>query len=189
MSLIDVLEDAPFRSAESALRFSYNTEARDCVKISSYLRDLRGGSVKSRSSDGPFDIHAQAAMIIALAERSLPDRQLIAIRAYYTMPNQKDLEDRKQNDCMILAELVRDGQSMIPFWYAVDCIREWSRLRRHHTDTWWSKRLNIHSRQLSRYHLGARNKGFVGVLPFVNELFALAIDKMTSLMQERGLIP
>ena len=113
-------EPAPFRHVESALRFAYRIEGSAIVKISSLFEQMRGSTVRGESrSDGPWDDHAEAAMILALVERTLAPAKFVCVRARYTVPNDPSLEQRKQMDYRILAELARkvdgDGDDKLHF--------------------------------------------------------------------------
>ena len=182
-------DPAPFRSVDGALRFAYLTEGRSVVKISSLLGQMRGSTVRGKSrSDGPWDDHAQAAMILALTDRTLRPRLLVCVRGMYTQPNDPMLELRKQTDYRLLAEIVRESRPEIPHWYAVDVIREWARDRRHHTDAWWSEHLGIHPRKLSYFNLGRRDRDQPGITPLMNDLLAVATSDLHVPMLEAGLL-
>ena len=182
-------EEPLFRSVDSALRFAYRTEGSAIVKVSSLFRQMRGSTVRGRRlTDGPWDDHCQAAMILALTDRILDTRKMIAVRGYYTHPNDAALETRKQTDYLLLAKIVRDTLSGAPHWYVVDVVREWAGDRRQHSDGWWAHNLAVHVKQLSRYRVGRRERDSQGILSILDKLYIAALSDLYGPMAETGLV-
>ena len=71
-----------FNDAESALRFAFEMTNRPIVKISS-INAMRGAETRSNAELTPYDRHAQAAMILSLCERVLPDLHMAYIRVQF----------------------------------------------------------------------------------------------------------
>jgi hypothetical protein len=183
------MPDEPlFRSVDAALRFAYRVEGSAIVKVSSLFRQMRGSTVRGRRlTDGPWDDHGQAAMILALTDRILAPQKMVCVRGYYTQPNDQALETRKQTDYRILAEIVRETVPA-PHWYVVDVIREWSGDRRQHADGWWAEQLRIHVKQLSRYRFGRRERDSQGILSVMDKLYLSALSDLYGPMEESGLV-
>ena len=183
-------DHALFRSVEAALRFAYRTEGLSIVKVSSYLPSLRGSTVRGkRRSDGPWDDHAQAAMIIAMSERILDPKQMRCVQCYYTQPTNDLLEMRKQLDYRLLAELYRgEVRANINQWFVVDVVRAWAGDRRDHGYDWWASHMGMHPKTVQRIINGRPDRGEIGIHPFLNRLLAEAGDVMYGPMVEEGLI-
>lgn len=182
-------DDEPFRSPEAAIKFAFRVESKDIVKISSYFRELRGSTVRQRRSTGPWDEHAQAAMILALIDRHMNLQQHIAARALYTIPTNHYLEERKATDCRLLGDIVRADAKTVPYWYAIDVIREWAGYRRQHTDVWWAKNLARDVSTLRRWSNGNASRGLVGIIPMMQGLVSDGTEKVVQPMRDGGLIP
>lgn len=183
-------DEALFRSVEAALRFAYRVEGVSIVKVSSYLPSLRGSTVRGkRRSDGPWDDHAQAAMILAMAERFLNPKQMRCVQCYYTQPTNALLEMRKQFDYRLLAELYRgEVRANINQWFVVDVVRAWAGDRRDHSYAWWADHIGMHPKAVQRIINGRPDRGEIGVHPFLNGFLNDASSAMYDPMVEAGLI-
>lgn len=183
-------EPAPFRSVEAALRFAYRMEGQSIVKISSYFKGLRGSTVRGkRRFDGPWDDHAQAAMILVMVERTLTPPQFICIRCYYTHPSESLLEMRKQTDYRLLGELYRqETKDPIDQWFVTDVVRGWAGDRRHKDDTQWAAHLKMHPKSIQARVVGRRERNKIGIIPFLNELQSGATNALYTSMVDGGLI-
>jgi hypothetical protein len=71
-----------FHSAEQALRWAYETSSRPIVKVAS-INAMRGAEKPSNDELTPYDRHAQAAMILGLCERVLPDLHMAYVRVQF----------------------------------------------------------------------------------------------------------
>ena len=71
-----------FRDAEQALRWAYEISSRPIVRLSS-VNAMRGSDKSSGGELTPHDQHAQAAMILSLCERVLPDLHMAYIRVQF----------------------------------------------------------------------------------------------------------
>lgn len=69
-----------FRSTRHALQFAFRTMASPIIKMSS-INNMRGAGGNGDMT--PHDRHAQAAMIVAMVERSLDLREIALIYAQY----------------------------------------------------------------------------------------------------------
>lgn len=185
-----IMTDAPFRSVESAIRFAYGMEGQAIVKVSNHLTSLRGSTVRGkRRSDGPWDDHAQAALILHMIERILQPHQMICVRGYYTQPKDDMLEMRKQVDYRLLAELFRgETRTDIDQRFVADVVRGWVGDRRHHQDKWWAAHLNVHPKTIQFCINGRRDRGVIGIIPFLDGIRIGAIDAMYGPMAEAELV-
>lgn len=185
-----VTDDPLFRSVEAALRFAYRMEASDIIKVSSLFRQMRGSTVRGkRRSDGPWDDHAQGAMILALTDRTLRPPLMVCVRCYYTQPSSALLDMRKQMDYRLLAELFRETEKTnIDQWFVADVVRGWAGDRRHHQDAWWASHLGLHPKKIQRFINGRRDRGWTGIMPFLSGLNADAHSDLWGPMVDAGLV-
>jgi hypothetical protein len=187
----DVHFEALFRSAEHAVRSAYSTESKSIVKVSSFFSDLRGGSVPLglREPMTPHDVHAQAAMILAMLERHLPVEEMIVVRARYTIPTTRMLELRKRRDQELIFEIITDRSDMpeMPKYYVQDVIRGWTGERRHHDDTWWANNLGRDTRLLRYWCNGRADRNWFGIVALLSDIQTNAINRMTEPMYRSGL--
>lgn len=178
---------APFNSPENAIRFAYRMESRDVAKISSYLGSLRGSTVRGkRDSDGPWDDHAQAAIIISMIGRHTSGAEMVAIRARHTIPSSASLELRKNVDCKLLTEHVRSIR-ILPASYIYDICREWAGYRREYSDSQWAKKLNVHAKTLFGWRCGRIERKWAGIVNIFDCLEITGISKLHGIMLDSGL--
>ena len=185
--------DAPYRTAEQAIRHAYRIESQEVVKVSSYFSQLLGGTVKLpgevRSGD-PYDDHAQAALMLMLVERTLLKAEALTIRARHAVPKSGMLETRKLCDTMLLFEwFVRKWSGpRVPRRYAEDVLRGWVGYKRHHTEKWWADHLGMDARTLRYWRNGdtRRRRGSDGFMDAIEFTYGSAINKLTSALFEAG---
>jgi len=188
----DQHHEAPFRSPENALSFAYNVEAQAVVKVSSYFRQMRGSTVrlgKRNKPLDPYDRHAQAALILAFLERTLPPVEKIVVQAYHTQPNEPWLEKRKLADMMLLVEMsmTLEGAPRMARRYVEDVGRGWVGYRRHHDDKWWERHLGCPHDTLRRWRSGRSDRGWLGFVTHLESRYKGAIALLTEPMYEAGL--
>ncbi|ODT75474.1 MAG: hypothetical protein ABS69_10690 [Nitrosomonadales bacterium SCN 54-20] len=71
-----------FHNAEQAIRWAYEISSRPIVKTSS-INTMRGAETRSNAELTPYDQHAQAAMILSLCERVLPDLHMAYVKVQF----------------------------------------------------------------------------------------------------------
>ena len=182
-----ILDDCLFTTVEHAIRFASRTERRDIVKVSSYFGGLRGSTVKRRRATGPWEAHAQAAMILAMLERRLRGPEMIAIRARYTVPASFVLELRKAVDCRVLTEHIL-GIRKLPRDFVQDACREWAGYRREQSDAQWAHRLGVHLKTLYYWRVGVANRSWPGVGKTLDSLEAAGMSHLYQPMVDAGLV-
>lgn len=182
---------APYRSADQALRFAYDREARDIVKVSGFLADLRGGSVQAKSHLTPFDLLAESAMIISVMKKSLPQSARDIIEIYYTIPADYILETRKEH----LARLISLGLSYefgnVDRWYLCDIVREWAggKSARVMSDKQWADKLGVSRTTLQHWRLGRNSRKMSkGIMRELDRLLNESRGRMESAFIESGIV-
>ena len=180
-------DDALFHSPEQAVRFAYRVESMDIVKISTYFQNLRGSTVKLRRPTGPWETHAQSALILVMLERTLKPSELLAIRAHYTHPTSLNLELRKAKDCWKLMEYLNELRVM-PKAYVLDASRGWAGYRREKTDEEWSRRLSVHINTLYHYRCGIARSQWLGISRTLDNLEIAGMADLHLPMTAAGLI-
>lgn len=180
-------EKALFKSPEQAIKYAYRIESRSIVKVISYFSGLCGSTLKQKRSDGPWDDHAQASMILSLMDRTISGDELIAIRARYTIPSTGTLEYRKATDCVLLTEHILALRSM-PIYFVLDTVRGWAGYRRTKADRYWSEELKISDRVIRGWRGGRADRGWKGIIRILDEFEAGAISAMHGPMESAGLI-
>lgn len=178
---------APYHSADQALRSAYRCEARDVCKISTYLADLRGGSIGARSNLTPWDMLAESAIIIALMRETLPGSLRDIIDLYYTVPNDMVLFNRRERMARIISYKLALQMPGLDRWYLCDVVREWSGGTRKYTDLQWAKRLKINPSTLYRWRVGNGRK-HKGVMRELDRLLTQGRGLAETVMIERGLV-
>lgn len=185
-SAIAVVQDAPYKSPESAIRNAYRIEATDIVKISSYFSRLRGSTVKLSANEMTvWDKHAQAAYILALLDRHLSEKDVLVLRARYTIASSNYLATRKLMDCRVLVNIIK-AQSLSPFWYVEDVVNQWAGLRRKHTDVWWATHYEKKVREIRAWRVGTVETP--GITRMLNGLLGNAESNAADPMIDAGVI-
>lgn len=180
--------DAPYRNVEHAIRSAYRIEAHDIVNVSRFLQDLRGGTVRMPSQGlNQYEQHAQAAMVMAFAKRSLPESLYLALECYFTIPV-ADLFDRKERQAEhigreVWIELdVRTADK----WYIIDRTRVWAGVPNHHSEEWWSDHLDKSVRALRYWRQGKNGKP--GMEQLLNDRLNTGLERLAGPMLEAGIV-
>ena len=182
-----VTDDALFHSPEQAIRFAYRIESMDIVKISTYFQSLRGSTVKLRRPTGPWEAHAQAALILVMAERTLKPAEMLAIRARLTRPASLALELRKAKDCWYLMEYLVELRRMERV-YVLDTTRYWAGYRREKTDSEWARLLSLHVNTLYHCRCGIPRTTWLGITRMLDNLEAAGMSALYRPMVDAGLV-
>lgn len=168
-------EDAPFRSVEHAMRFAYNMEGRDVLKVSTFFKQFKSSEVfdsehkpnyvpdfrEALKGLEPYELQAQAALIMTLVQRSLNGKLTTFAEAYYTVddtmsdPEGKKIHgplyNRKTQRCRYLA-----GKYLVDVLphdkdFMGDVVRYYCGLQPERPWEYWMRRLNISNSTLWRW--------------------------------------
>lgn len=181
---------APYRSADHALRFAYDREARNICKISSYLADLRGGSIGQRSGLTPWDLLTEAAMIINVMRTSLPESLRDVLELYYTIPNDVVLFDRRERLARLISYRLALRLPSVDRWYLCDVVREWAggKAARLYDDRRWLQKLNVAPRTLHRWRCGRVERNQLGVMRELDRMLTEGRGRMESVFIEKNIV-
>lgn len=186
--------EAPYRTAEHSVSAAYALESRAIVEISTYFRDLRGGTVPlpGREPMSAHDRHAQAAMTLSFIAGVLDPVEQLVVRAKHTRPDTPELTRRKENDIVLVHELLVFGWGPrgAPHGfrdYAIDAIRGWARARRVHKELWWADHFEVDVGRLRRWRWGSRRRRARGFLSRIEGTYQDAIGKLADPMYDAGL--
>ena len=181
---------APYRSADQALRFAYDREARDVCKVSSYLADLRGGSVRARLHFTPFELLAEAAMIIAAMRSTLPQSLRDVIELYYTVPSDVVLANRQERLARLISYALSLRFKNVDRWYLCDVVREWAggKVARKMTDRQWALKLGVTPPTLTHWKIGRSGRKNSGVMKELDRMLNEGRGRMEAVYIEKGVV-
>jgi len=190
----DVPDKPRFRSPEHAVRYAFAIEGRAIIDISTFFRDLRGGSVKlpeevTGESSG-WDRAAQCAMIMALMMRYLTVDEKSVLVARYGKALTYSMERTKLRCFCTVLNLVRGELPKIKLWYLVDVVKEWAGYGLDHTDVWWAVHYGVDDSTLRRWKYGRHYRGqhIAGIVDVLYRIEQLCYDKLLEPMIDAGLV-
>lgn len=130
---------------------------------------------------------AQGAMIRALIVRTLSKDELYTLDALRTHPVDASLSDRKNIAAHELCVRLMESRKMLRsrgFW-VIDTLREWTGVRRHHTDVWWAEHYEVSDRTLRRWRNGDQKNG--GMMHELDDMYNHAMVQLDGAFYESGL--
>lgn len=153
--------DAPFETADHALRHAFAFEAKNLIGVSQYA----DGSIRATDGCSVWDDIAQAGLTIHLAKRSLmlPEREFMLANYTVAVGGKLGLINRKELSCKLVSYGIYEQiDRRCDRWFVNDVVRGYCGLSRQHTDRWWANHLSLTDRQLRNYKKGRDRK--IGII-------------------------
>lgn len=177
-----------YQDVEQAIRTAYAIEGREIYKGPSFFAGLTGSSVRA-SGDSPWDRLADAVHIIHLCNSVMNMRQTLALRTYHTLPTPIVIH-RKQHLVKITgiylwASTGHRGNRH----FVTDIVREWSGLKRHHSDQWWADHMGVSPSTVSYIKSGRKDREGKGLIAILNHWLADAYRACEIPLAEAHIIP
>jgi len=159
---------------EDALRWAHRWAHKSLIKSPSVQRSSRSSDPHALTQ---LDNVAQATMILAFVQRSLPEIDRDVISLFFIPPG----DARKEFLAAYVGHRLHE-QLNRPKWWVVDVLRDWSGARAHHQVKWWCENLGQSQPTLWRW---ARGRDDRSVYTTIERDLAKAIDSLHEPMVER----
>lgn len=177
-----------YTDVEQAVRTAYNIEGREIYKGPSFFAGLTGSSVKS-AGESPWDRLADAINIIHLCDSAMNMRQTLALRTYHTLPTPIVIHRKrhliKVTGLYLWASTGHRGNRH----FVTDIVREWSGLKRHHSDTWWADHMGVSPGTINYIKSGRKDRKNMGLVNTLDLWLSEAYRACEVSLAEAHIIP
>lgn len=149
-----------WKTVEDALRWAHYWQVKTLIKSPSVQRSSKSSDPNALTQ---LDNVAQAALIISMCRRELPEIDFDVLSLLYTVPGDAATQARKEFLAAYVGHRIHE-QTGRPKWWTVDVLREWSGAKPLHTQSWWSHNISVPVRTLYSWAKGRNDKAIYTVV-------------------------
>lgn len=176
-----------YDSVEQALSRSYAVAGSLIYKGPSFFESMRGSTVRGETMT-PWDRLADACNVIAMCDDVMTVKHQLVVKAHYTSPAPLSIKQKIQYTSILSAYLYTHQCKQGNRFFIMDVVREWTGLKRHHTDTWWAEHMGCKSNTIHYLKLGRKNRPAKGIVEVLDSWLYVAHRECEIPLINNGLI-